>query len=469
MSKLRKIILSGILFVCSDVLPKQNESLSVNINEMISSIQKYCKNPEQLSQYQGLKDYQNNKIKNQPLIYISDIWDISDYPKLNLDDQCAKILVSNQIDLAQIEKQERKAESNEAFMDLDLLGYMLLKKLYEDRSLNENDVQKINTYEQDFLKKFEQNPTDLAVGSVALSGIMRFFEYNLDYTPIENHKIYEANLRFKKIFKHIYKHKNYQKFNEDVRFIVPVRLAQLSYSNEEYKLIKAIQSGEKELMKNTAENFSQFYNNKQLADQFHKDYKTDTDFGEVVPDWKVADLLTIAYFKLSDAKNVRKWIEHSSLITGLDKERCSTQSLVSDQALNDFLKEDAPWYSEKIKSLNAHCNKAQVTSQVFLKFNYQELIENYEEKCLDSSDYASMLLNLSQTDLMTDVHFYTSMSVVNDTIAVILSTNELESIDMCELALKENKIQFLKFYIDHMKPTAFSYQEAKDELIALTE
>ena len=60
MVKLKKIILSSTIFVCSHVLANQNASLLTNINEMTSSIQKFCKNPEQLTQYQDLNKSQQN-------------------------------------------------------------------------------------------------------------------------------------------------------------------------------------------------------------------------------------------------------------------------------------------------------------------------------------------------------------------------------------------------------------------------
>lgn len=466
MFKLKNIILlSSFCFVCSSALAHQNASLSQRIDEMMTSIQRECKNPEYLSQYRDLKTYQQKRLKNEneTYDYYSDLLDVADFPKLDVNDLCQKVLVKNQIDLADIEQKQREGRSNEAFIDLDLLIYTLLKNLYEDQALSIKDIQKIQVYEQDFLKKFDQNPNDLAMGAIGLSSLIRFFQLNLDYSPSVNQKIYEATLRFNRIFDHIYKSDRYQKFNDDVRFIVPVRLAQFKYTSEEYKLINAIQRSDKELIKASAQNFSKFYDNKQLADQFHKDYQNDTDFDEVIRPWRVANLLTFAFFKLDDLENTKKWIERASLI-GVGEEQCYANTLVLDPSLNSFIKNDKVWYQPKLDKQIKDCKLIQKNTEILSKFDYQKLIQNYEKYCDDKYGYKASLLKLKESKFLSDSDFYTTMTLMSDLSDTIEMAEDSSTTNRCVAALKENKAEFLQFYVDHMKPSAFSYQDAKNEL-----
>ena len=468
MVKLKKIILSSTIFVCSHVLANQNASLLTNINEMTSSIQKFCKNPEQLTQYQDLNKSQQNlsKDKNAVIYYPFDIIDISDYPSLDLSDQCQRTLVSNQIEIAKNEKKLREGHSSEAFIYLDLLIYTSLRSLYDNQELSALDIQKMNTYEQKFLTEFDQDPNDKANASIALSTLMRFFKYNLNYTPRENRKIFDANIRFKRIYDHIYKNENYKKFNEDVRFIIPVRLTQLSYSNEEYELITAIQNGNVDLIKSTAAKFSRFYNNKQLANQFHNDYDTDADFDEVIRPWWVGDLLTFAFFKVNDLQNVKIWIERSSLIE-VDETTCNATTLVSDSSLNIFLKNDKTWYQPKFEKMMKGCEHIQADTRILSKFDYHRLIRNYEKHCDDKYGYKTSLLKLKDSKFLSDSDFYTTMALMSDLSDTIEMAEDSSITNRCVVALKENKVEFLQFYVDHMKSTAFNYQDAKNELKTL--
>ncbi len=469
MFKLKNIILlSSFCFVCSSALAYKNESSSKSIDEMILSIQKECKKPEDLSQYRDLKEYQQRKSKSESsnFSYPIDIIDINYYPKLHLMDQCQRTLVENQIEIAKNEKKIREGQTTEAFIDLDLLIYISLKNLYDNQELSALDIQKMNTYEQNFLTKFDQDPNDNAIGAIALSSLMRFFKYNVNYSSVTNKKIYEANLRFNRILSHIYKSNDYQKFNDDVRFIIPVQLAQFNYTSEEYQLIKAIQSGDKESIKVNTLNFIKFYDNKQLADQFHKDFQNDTDFDEVIRPWWVADLLTFAFFKLDDLKNTEKWIERASLI-GVGEEQCYAKTLVLDPLLNSFIKKDMVWYQPKLDKQIKGCKLIQKNTEILSKFDYQKLIQNYEKYCDDKYGYKASLLKLKESKFLSDSDFYTTMMLMSDLSDTIEMAEDSPNTNRCITALKENKAEFLQFYVDHMQSSAFLYQDANNELKSL--
>lgn len=468
MLKIKFFIVSCIIFICSHTLASQSQMLDKNINEMIVAIKNNCKNPEQLYQYRDIISFQMKKRnnENEQFLYTSELLDVSDSPQLDLTSKCDETLVGNKIILAQIEKKQRKGEKDQGLVELDLLAYTLLESLYDDQPLSISTSKELDFHEQEFLKQFDQNSEDLAIGTSWLSSLMIYFEYNLNYSINVNQKISKANERFKKIYEHIYGSNHYANFDENVRLVVPIRLERLWFYEQKFKLISAIQTNNIDLIQSNIQEFVQLYDNKKLRDQFYKKYDTNTGFEEALPNWEVADLAVYAYLKLNDLNNVKKWVERSSLLSGIDEERCLSHSLVENKLLNDYLKKDVQWYSMHVDELKTNCKKSLDETNIFKQFNFNKLISRVEKDCQSFDVYKQSVLNLSQTDVISDISFYSILELADGT-ATIVSDSLEGSTDQCMIALQNNKKDYLQFYVDHMMPDAFSYQEAKDQLSEL--
>ena len=113
------------------------------------------------------------------------------------------------------------------------------------------------------------------------------------------------------------------------------------------------------------------------------------------------------------------------------------------------------------------CEHIQADTRILSKFDYHRLIRNYEKHCDDKYGYKTSLLKLKDSKFLSDSDFYTTMALMSDLSDTIEMAEDSSITNRCVVALKENKVEFLQFYVDHMKSTAFNYQDAKNELKTL--
>lgn len=459
MFKPNKIILFGMfLMMTQSVMAK-----ALVVDQMLVDLEQNCQNYEQVYQYQELKSYQHEDLQNGNTVssYHADLLDpdITPYFPLKLMDQCQKTLINNQLEWVQQEKKLLKGDAREIVRDFEILIYRSLKSLYDERAYSKSDIEQLKGATQQLLNKLDENPDSMAHAYLPIVPLIRLLKYDLHYSPEANHKIFYINQEFNKIFKKIYKNDS---LHDDLLFqqILPVFITQFDYSNEAYQLISAIQLNDVERIKSRVKSYSQLYDNQLLADEFHKKYPH-IDFDEVIRKEAVAERLTYAFYKLNDMGNVQKWIEQAGLI-GTDEVQCTTKTLVADPHLNAFLKQDQAWYQPRFEKQMKACHKIITDTAILSKFDFQKVMDNYQQHC--GAMYAEKipLLRVKNSQLVSDDEFYSMITMISVHADLLSDRSPVK--EQCMQAMRANQIEMLEYYVDHLKPTAFSYEDAQNEL-----
>lgn len=108
------------------------------------------------------------------------------------------------------------------------------------------------------------------------------------------------------------------------------------------------------------------------------------------------------------------------------------------------------------------CDKIVTDTAILSKFDFQKVMDNYQQHC--GAMYAEKipLLRVKNSKLVSDDEFYSMITMIS--VHADLFSDHSPVKEQCMQAMRANQIEMLEYYVDHLKPTAFSYEDAQNEL-----